>query len=87
MIINMEIRDVLPDGTITEISYNIPLTVSLTVKRSYPDEPFTIVKCEVQGKDERELTDAICMIASKMKEMDLELLIPVVNNQDKELNH
>lgn len=87
MIINMEIRDVLPDGTITEISYNIPLIVSLTVKRSYPDEPFTIVKWEVQGKDERELTDAICMIMGKMKEMDLELLIPVVNNQDKELNH
>lgn len=83
MTVGIEIKDIFPDGTITEVSFGVPLIISLTVKRSYPDEPFVIVNCEVPEKDEKKLSDAVGMIISKMKEMDIDLLIPIVNNQVK----
>lgn len=81
MILSTEINDVLSDGTITEILFTVPLTISLIVKRSYPNEPFSIIKCDVQGMDEKELSNAIGMIMSKIKEMDINLLVPVASTQ------
>lgn len=83
MTVNIEIKDVLPDGTITEVSFVVPVTISLTIKRSYPDEAFTIVDCEVPGKDEQELSEAVDVIMGKMKEMDIDLFVPIVDESIK----
>ena len=83
MTVCIEIKYIFHDGTITEVFFGVPVIISLTVKRSYSDEPFVIVNCEVPEKVEKKLSDAVGMIISKMKEMDIDLLIPIVNNQVK----
>lgn len=75
-----KIIDVLSDGTITEVSYAVPPIISLTIRHSCPDEPFTVVGCDVQSRDEMELSEAIGAIQEKMKEAEIELLVPIVND-------
>lgn len=81
MTVNIGITDVLSDGTITEVSYAVPPIISLTIRRSCPDEPFTVVGCDVQSRDEMELSEAIGAIQNKIREAEIELLVPIVNDR------
>ncbi len=73
------ILDVLPDGTITRASFSVKSIISLTVARENMDVPFTITSCDVWSRDEGDVAEAVTVIQDTMRELDIDIMIPVVN--------
>lgn len=75
------ILDVLPDGTITRASFSVPAIINVLLTRSNPDEQFTITSCDVWSRDEEELAKVVSLIQNTMRELDIDIMIPVVNSK------
>lgn len=86
MRIETRIDDVLPDGTITRVTYLAQDTLTITISRNSLDEPFSIVELALRSRNEKDLTEAFTMIRDLLAEVGVEVSVPMATVKSYALN-
>lgn len=83
MTVTTNVQDVLPDGTITKLSFTVAAVCSVMLSRTNVDEAFKIESFDPITDNEQNLSEAIEAIRSIMLEHEIDIIIPVANRKTR----